>query len=543
MADNDYYRRLIDSDREETETTERQIKDDAGKILEETGADDPNKELFDDSNYVSPFEQATDMEKVRAMDMGREPQSTGAPVEDQGFVRDLLLGKQQAEIPQLQTPLAPPSGKISAAAIPRLSDIATSRKSVTNVPTPAAPTTAPTDISEQALANKMAGTDDYLGRNIEGASEYQNQMQKKYEAGFDANAVKAAAQYEALKIQQQKLQQQMDEADQAYREAQARAQKQVDSIGPIDPDRVWKNRATWSKMALILGAALKDNEGGDAGLKHIQTMIQNDLEAQKADLDKGIKTQGGLLSVLKPLADNKLNLMKMANDISVKMAQEYGDLLKQGVSRSAAPGMAIEKTLAYTKEMLALQNVNNKNLLTASAQQQKRKNDDNTWMQKNQEIQLNKARLKFDTQNLTESDAKRLEGATAMAISAKRMKELENDAQFDPTSVKYAISNYMQGKGIPSSLNEVESEYLSNYANYFSYKRQALTGAAASDKEEERIKLLVAPDKTFTKKSIKLYQKMRAKDINGAMNAMNPAALLRTKNIPEFREFDIDRGK
>ena len=55
MADNDYYRRLIDSDREETETTERQIKDDAGKILEETGADDPNKELFDDSNYVSPF--------------------------------------------------------------------------------------------------------------------------------------------------------------------------------------------------------------------------------------------------------------------------------------------------------------------------------------------------------------------------------------------------------------------------------------------------------------------------------------------------------
>ena len=57
----------------------------------------------------------------------------------------------------------------------------------------------------------------------------------------------------------------------------------------------------------------------------------------------------------------------------------------------------------------------------------------------------------------------------------------------------YAVSLYLDGKGVPSSLSKTEAQYLAAYMRYFSYLRKGLTGAAAAASEEERIKKLVAP--------------------------------------------------
>jgi hypothetical protein len=543
-AEYEQYRKLLDSDRKEEIVSQRDILDGSGKVLEGLGVQDPNKQLYDDSNYVSPFEEATDlsMPYIRTQEMApaRDPQSTRGPA---GVVDEILFGKQDAaQIPML-TP-AKLSTEVQSANVPKLSDMSTKNGGASRVGVPNPQSTAPQIIPEQGLGNQMARTDATIDENLAGAPGYFDVQKQKYNAKISAEEADAAGQMISQGEQKKKIEEQIAETEQNYLKAKAEAQKQIDSLQAIDPDRMWKNKSTWAKIALVSGAALQGANGSDAGLRTIQNLINNDLQAQMKNLDSGVKTADGLLALLKPFADNKNTLMKLGNDVSLKMAESYGKYLKAGASRGAAPGLAIQDTMNnYMKPLLEMKNANNKNLLSASSQEQRRRSDDEKLKMDATKARIDSARLSLDKSNMSESDARRLEGATAMAISASRMEDLENDQNFDPTKVKFAISQYMQGKGIPSSLNPVEGEYVQNYANYFSYKRQALTGAAASDKEEERIKLLVAPDKTFSKKSIKLYQAMRGKDINGAINAMNPSALSRIQNIPEFKRFDINRGK
>lgn len=478
-----------------------------------------------------------DEEKFNKATMGRVPQSTQNPVED------VLFGKETApQIPLLPSPKL--SGQIQSANIPRLSEIAVKGTSSPRVGIPNPGSTSPTDVTEQEIAQRTRQTKENIDLNLQGTPQYYEAQKEKYASKIGGEEAQAASEMMMNAERQRQIEDQILQTEQDYKEAQSRAQRQIDSIGPIDPDRVWNNKSTWSKLALAIGAGFQGAIGSDAGLKMIQDIVQKDLEAQMKNQDAGIKSSQGLLSLLKPFADNKATLMRLANEVSLKMAENYGKYMKAGASRGAIPGLALKDTMNdYTKELLAADNMSNKNLLAASKQQQGRKMDDERLKMDALNARLSEARLKFDTQNMTESDARRLEGATAMAISAKRMKELENDKNFNPTSVKFAVSQAMQGKGVPGSLNPIEGEWVQNYINYFSYKRQALTGAAASDKEDERIRLIIAPDKTFSKKGIKLYQAMRAKDINGAINSMNPAALSRIQNIPEFREFDINRGK
>lgn len=543
MANADQYRQMIDEDFKAAPLTDAQLGEQQG-INSYNQMVEPVNDLTQTGEVLRPMYSEDTLNRMEAdkkayeATTGRTPQSL-----DIGqTVKDVMLGSPAQQIPML--PPAKLSGQVQAENIPRLSEISAKGSGQGRVGVPKPGSTAPTDISEKALANQMARTDADIDKNLEGVPVYNQLQEQKYAAKLGAEEAEAASQVMLNAERQKRIEEQIAQEELNYREAQLKAQKQIDSIGPIDPDRVWKNRSMWSKMGLVIGSALQGSTGSDAGLKMIQQLVADDLQAQIKDQEAGIKQGQGMLNLLKPFADNKLALMKMANEVSMKLAENYGKYMKAGASRGAIPGMAIKDTMQdYTKELLAQKNLNNKNLLDASSQQQKRMNDDEKLKMDAVNARLAEARLKFDSQNMSESDAKRLEGATAMAISAKKMKELENDKSFDPTKVKFAISQYMQGKGVPGSLNDVEGEYVQNYANYFSYKRQALTGAAASDKEEERIKLLIAPDKTFSKKGIRLYQAMRAKDINGAINSMNPAALSRIKNIPEFSEFDINRGK
>lgn len=464
------------------------------------------------------------------------------PAGEQNFIEDLLLGKKVEEIPMLPS-LQTPSQPVRQANIPMLTDIAVSNRSV-NVPNVKPESTAPQITSEEQIAQGVNDTGEYLNANVKGAPVFTEMVKAGEEARMKADEAKAVIETKALQAQKKAIEDALEESQQAEARARTRAEEQTAQLGSIDPNRVWNNRAVWSKMALIAGAAISGRGGSTSGLQMMQDMVANDIKAQEADLAAGVKRQGSLLELLKPYANNRIELIKLANSVGMKMAEKYGDAMKANVGQGAIPALAAEKTMKeYLKPLLVEKNKNDETKLKMSGQEQNRRYNDEQLKQKNLELQLAKARLKFDKGNMSESDAKRLEGATAMAISAKRMKQLEDDKNFDPTAIKNAISSYMQGKGIPGSLNEQQAEYVANYANYFSYKRQALTGAAASDKEEERIKLLVAPDKTFRKDAIKLYQGVRARDINGAINSMNAPALERTKNIPEFAEFAVNRAE
>lgn len=538
----DDLRKMLDQDYQTQNFGERDLKDQAAKILDETGYPDPNKAIEDDSGYVSPFEKQIEdrMPAVRANEMPLAPSRD--PSSDQGIVRDILLGKDVTAIPTLP-PMQSSSQQVIAPNIPRLSDIATSQQA-TNVSIPKAGTTAPQTTSEGELAQNVKDTSQYINQNIKGSESYLDTAKQGEEAKIKAEEAKALTEASLLAEQQKRIQDALDENAQKEAVARAKADEQIKSIGQIDPDRVWNNRSIWSKMSLVAGAALSGKAGSSVGLQMMQDLVAKDIEAQKADMEAGIKRQGSLLELLKPYASNKAELIKLGNSVGMKMAEKYGEAMKAKVGKDAIPMLAMEKTMKdYFKPMLVEKNKSDENLIKISGQEQDRRYNDEQLKQKNMELQLQKARLKFDKSNMTESDAKRLEGATAMAISAKRMRELEDDKDFDPTTIRNAIGSYMQGKGIPGSLNERQAEYVANYSNYFSYLRQALTGAAASDKEEERIKLLVAPDKTFRKDAIKLYQKQRANAINGAVNSMNAPALERTKNIPEFSEFTVNRAE
>lgn len=542
MADQDYYKRLIEQDRQLAPLTDEEEGAVAGEKSYNEMVNPVNKLMKTGEplrKKLTPEQEA----RIKAdEDAMRKFQAERNPSSEQGIVRDILLGKDVAQVPYLP-PINQSSQQVIAPNLPRLSDVSV-QQSAQNVSTPRAPTTAPQIITESELASRVKGTSENLDSNIKGAPGFYDVAAQGIEANLKGDEAKALTEAQFLEDQRKKIQDQLDQNQALEAAAREKAEQQISAMGSIDPNRVWNDRSIWSKMALVAGSALAGRGGTGVGLQMMQDLVAKDLEAQRADLEAGIKRNGSLLELLKPYASNRAELMKMGNQVGMKLAEKYAEAMKAKVGQGAIPMLAVEKTMKeYTKPLLAEKNKADENLIKVSGQEEERRNNDNNWLLKNQELQLQKARLKFDSQNMTESDSKRLEGATAMAISAKKMKELEDDKNFDPTAIRNALASYMQGKGIPSSLNEQQAEYLANYINYFVYKKQAITGAAATDREEEKIALLVAPDKTFRKDAIKLYQKQRAQAINGTINSMNPAALLRTKNIPEFREFDINRAK
>lgn len=476
--------------------------------------------------------------------MTRDPATVLPEQNPQGLIRDLLLGKQGVEVPYLPK-LTQAAGQVTPAQVSRLTDIATSQQTMAELPPPPqVSSTAPKQITEKELAGRVRGTSDTLDRNLEGAPSFYEAASAGIESKMNAEESKNVTEALFLEERKKQIQDELDALNAREAEARAKAEQQIASIGSIDPNRVWNDRSIWSKMALVLGSARGARAGSMAGLQMMQVLVAKDIEAQRADMDAGIKRGGSLLEMLKPYASNRNELLKMANQVGMKLAEKYSDAIKAKIGRGAAPMMAIEKTMKeYTQPLLAEKNKADANLVRVSGQEQNRREADQKLFLDRFKALTDQSRLKFDKGNMSESDAKRLEGTTAMAIAANKMEELENDRNFDPTAIKNGIASYMQGKGIPSSLNKDQAEYLANYLNYFVYEKQAITGAAATDKETEIIKLLTAPDTSFTKDAIKIYQKRRANNVNARINAMNPPALLRVGNIPELSRYNINRGK
>lgn len=508
---------------------QKQIDED-NAILQQEKLNNTN---IDGLRYTEP-EKTFDADQFNQVDLQRNPSSL------QDEIDSVILGKQNApQIPMLP-PLANASTGVSSANVPMITDVT---KNARNVSVPKPGSTAQQALPQQGISNNLIDTKETIDSNLRGAEKYYDATKEGEEAKFNADEAKAVSQAQLLDQERKKIQDQLDEN--AYRESEARklADDQMKQIGQIDPNRVWGNRSIWSKLALVAGAATQGSIGSAAGLQMMQDMVSKDIEAQKADMEAGVKRQGSLLELLKPFANNKIELMKMANTLGTKIAEEYGNAVKANVGKGASQAISLEKLATkYLHPLLTAKNINDANITKASDLEEKQHFHDETLKQKAVDLQIASERLKFDKQNMSAGDATRLEGTALMGISAKKMAQLENEKGFDPTAVKNAITSYMAGKGIPGSLSKEQQEYVMNYINYFSYERQALTGAAASDKEEDRIKLMVAPDRTFSKDAIKLYQKQRANIVNSRINALNAPALLRAKNIPELQEFSVNRG-
>lgn len=547
----DYYYNLLMQDRKEAPLTDAQLGEQAGvksynemvepvNSLMKTG--EPMRKIYSPESMEQMKSDSDMLQKTQfmqeepGMQMGRDPASQNA-------VEALLFPEGKAQIPTLPA-LESPGQYVTNPNIPRLTDIAEKQATATKVNLGRAGSTAPKIVTEEEAATAARSAKKEIESNLSGAPAFYDAQRQGIEAKFGGEEASSVVKAQMLQQRQEELQRQMD--DNAIREKEAirKAEEATGQLKRIEPNRIWENTSMWAKLSLIAGAALQGKAGSDAGLRMMQSMVENDIRAQERDMDAGIRKQGSLLESLKPYAQNREQLLKMANDISLEIAKNYGDAIKAKVGKGVAPAIAIEKTMEkYTKPLLAEQNKATDNLLKASSLEQQRREADAGNFLKLQDQQLSNARMKFDSTNMSESDARRLEGATAMSIAAARMEDLENDKNFNPTAVKNAISSYMQGKGIPGTLSPEQAEYVANYTNYYSYLRQALTGAAASEKEDERIKLMVAPDKTFRSDAIKMYQAKRAQAINGAINSLNSGALLRAKNIPEIQRFSVNRAQ
>jgi hypothetical protein len=547
----EYYRSLLEQDFKEAPLTDSQQGEQAGvrsynemvdPVNQTMKSGEPMRRKFSPESMEQMTKDRELLDKSQflqespGMEIGRDPAAQNA-------AEDLLFGKQTSAIPTLPA-LDQPGQYVTAPNYPKLTDIAVSQSSAAKVPLSKAASTAPKIVTEEETAAAARGSKERIENDLSGAPGFFDIQKQGFESKFNADEASAVVKNQMLEQRQKEIQAMMEDNANREKEALRKAEEATSQLKQINPNRIWENTSIWAKLSLVAGAALQGRAGSDSGLKMMQSMIENDIRAQEKDMDAGVKKQGSLLEALKPYAQNKEQLIKMANEISMEIAKNYGEAIKANVGKGAAPALAIEKTMQeYTKPLLAEQNKATDNLLKASSQEQARRSDDAGNFLKLQEQQLSNARLKFDSTNMSESDAKRLEGAAAMSIAASRMEDIENDKNFDPTAVSSAITSYMQKKGIPGSLNPEQAEWVSNYISYFSHKRQALTGAAGSETEDERIKLLVAPDKTFRKGSLKMYQGLRGKDINKTVNSLNSSALLRVQNIPEMQRYIGNRSK
>lgn len=551
--DKNYYRRMLDQDFQEAPLTDsqqgevdgtrtynemvpavNQVEKDS-RPLRLKYTPEAEERMKNDAESVQKFQrdQEFDQDRFNVIDPSREPQSV---------VDDILLGKDVKTLAP-QAPLMTPVNPVGAAPVNRLSDIAT--QTVPKIAILKPGSTAPQIIPEQEAANRVRSTGEKLQGELspEASSAYYDAVKTGEEAKYGGEEAGAIVNAARLEQQQKQIKDALEENSRIESIARTKAEDQLKAMGPMNPDRVWADRSLWSKLALVAGAALLGRAGSSAGLTAMQDLVTKDLESQRADLEAGVKREGSLLELLKPYANNRTELYKMANQVGTEIAKHYAEATKAGIGKGQASVVALKAASDRYKDLVTQQNKNDSNILSVSEAEQKRRMGDEKLLNDHFQNQLAQARMKLDVINMPPGDADRLTSTTAMAIAAKEMKELEQRSDFDPTTIKNAIALKMKGMGLPSSLTEDQAKYLVNYTNYYTYLAHAMYGTRVSDNETERVKNLVAPDMTFKKDSIKLYQRKRAEQINGALNALGPGALLRTHNIPEFREFDVNRAK
>jgi len=227
----------------------------------------------------------------------------------------------------------------------------------------------------------------------------------------------------------------------------------------------------------------------------------------------------------------------------MKIVDAYKSALAAGAKQDAAKYAALADTMKnYFQPVVEAKIKSQASMQNVSSQEQKRRDDDIKNSLAAQELKIKAIEQKTKASNLGAEEANRFEATANMAQAADEMEKMENKQDFNPTSAMYAVSQYLDGKGVPGSLSKSEAQYLAAYMRYFSYLRRGLTGAAASDSEEQRIRKLVAPGATITKDALKNYQRMRYDAININVNALNDEGKLRLMNIPEARRFMVNRG-
>ena len=160
----DYYRRILDEDRYEAPLTDSQEGEIAGIKSYNEMVPSVNKTMKSGEplrKKLSPEAEAQALADREAYDrmmreryMGRSPQSVDKP----NFIEEILAPSASPNEIPLMTPMAQPQSTISSAYIPKLSEISTQNRGA-NVATPRAPTTAPSIISQEAVADKLVDSE------------------------------------------------------------------------------------------------------------------------------------------------------------------------------------------------------------------------------------------------------------------------------------------------------------------------------------------------------------------------------------------------
>jgi len=355
-----YYKAMLDRDFEEQGVTERELKDSAVKVLEQTDYAQPIKALDENTPY-SPFEKWTNeqMPRVRSeernqgferyemnpnMDTpngGRFPQS--APQEDpmmpsgsykMGPIEsavDAVINPAPTKYPMMSTnqvPLAP----ISVPPLNQTSQQGGSASYSARIPLLGkVPSTAPQAISTEEMSKRAKDTVDFANENIRGIPTYVEMSTNAKKAIAAGDKQIGNVQVEAADMEYGELDAQLKKEEENARQAQLEA----DEIGKtlatnINPDRVWENRATWSKIALVLGAAIQGAAGSDAGLKLIENIVEKDINAQIDDRAKGIQKKGQLIEYVSQVAKNKTDIRKLMKEASMRVV----DGLKKSIDHA-----------------------------------------------------------------------------------------------------------------------------------------------------------------------------------------------------------------
>lgn len=572
MADQDYYRRMLDEDRQEEMVHNRDVKNKAADILQETGYSSPESELYDDANYISPFDDKIDIDmpyirakeqndfgagrsnntnekippiepiKSAAQDSLRNPSSVPyAPGPIEKSIGDVLQPPELSGLPLTKYPGAGGTIVPSQTISPKVSRATrTSGAGVANVGS-----TAPRDITTNEISKETRALNQGLADQMSLVPEYLQNSESAIRSKAQAEQEGQTLRAETYESQAQDLINEAEEQKAQLASARAQADKLSSQLADrIDPNSVWDNHSTWSKIALVVGAALQGRAGSDTGLKMIDSIATRELQAQLDDRNKGIIKHGNLLDYISKGTKNQAEIMNKGREFTMKMVDAYAKARSAGATEEAAKILATKQT---AKDMFfpvidrAMQN--QKNMLKSSEQEQAWRRDDEKLkltrfglMNKDLELKAKEAKLGPD-------EAKRFVNYGGMAQAASAMERLENREDFDPTKITYAMKQYLAGKGVPGSLGKAESEYMANYARYFSVLRQELTGAAASEKEEARIAQFVSAAPQNQKDALGMFQKLRGDTINLGMNALNNEGKLRMyQNIPESRKYMTNRG-
>lgn len=178
-------------------------------------------------------------------------------------------------------------------------------------------------------------------------------MEQALLTNMEANADEAAATQSSVNDAQHALlrQQQLEDKLNAERALKMdAAQQKVDlaaqeyTSAKIDPDRIWANKSTGTKIGTAISLFFAGINGSDAGVQILNNAIDRDIEAQKADMASkklGFDMQRGILSDMMARFGDERQASSAAKLTQIQMAELKlkGQLAKIQGTRAYAEGL------------------------------------------------------------------------------------------------------------------------------------------------------------------------------------------------------------